>query len=430
MNRHWAPSFPDVIRRRWSAQPTLRNLAVCFGLLVFVLLLVLPSSETFACPFCGPAVTLGEQIFNVDASALVRRVSGVKGEDGNPGTTTLRVEQVLHLSSALAKQLVAGELVKLGTSGDKPPVVGDEIVIRQYYPPKKGAAYVIRGVDPENFVWGDRLMEISDETLAYVLKSPPMDAPKLERGRFFLQYLETEHAEIASDAFAEFAVMNYEDVHAIREELPREKLRSWIFDEQIPSSRLGLYGLMLGLCGEKTDAALLEKRILQRTGVYRNGIDGVIGGYLVLTGDEGMEFLDREILEKTDSSVREVLAAMQAMRFIWTYGEDCVGKPRLRAGMRELIDRPDVYALAIRDLARWQDWESLDQVVKLYGTKGYDGLTERIATIRYVIACSKSLPKGKQDAPPPHVLAARKHLEALRKKDPKAVKRAEGFFRI
>ena len=104
----------------------------------------------------------------------------------------------------------------------------------------------------------------------------------------------------------------------LRDKLPREKLRKWIFDEKIPSTRLGLYGLMLGLCGEKSDAALLEKRIIQRKGVYRNGIDGVIGGYLVLTGERGMEFVEREILANPKASDRELLAAMQAMRFLWT----------------------------------------------------------------------------------------------------------------
>lgn len=401
-----------------------RNLTI-----VAVLLLgFAATSAAWACPFCGTSVTLAEQIYKVDASAVVRRVSGVKGTEGKAGSTTVRVESVLHISEGLAKSLIFGDVEKPTAKGDKPPVVDDEIVIPRYYPPAKGTLYVIRGVDPERFVWGDRLIPMSEDVLKYVLASPPIDISRIKRGAYFLKFLEAETADIAQDAYAEFSVMPYEDVRALREKLPREKLRKWIFDEKIPSTRLGLYGLMLGLCGEKTDAVLLEKRILQRSGIYRNGIDGVIAGYLLLTGEQGMEFLEREILSNPKASNRELLAAMQAMRFLWTYGEGRVSKDRLRAAMRLLIARPEVIALAIRDLARWGDWSEMDRITGLYGTPDYDDLATKVAIARYVIAGTKAKPKGVKDNIPPHVIAARRHLETLREKDPKTIRRAEKFL--
>lgn len=384
------------------------------------------AATTVACPFCAPTDTLANQIFLVDATVVVKRVAGEEGQDGQPGTTTVRIERVLHISTALAKAFVVDQSAdaKLGAM---PPVVGDEIMIRRYYPPKEGAKYLLRGADPENLVWGDNMIEVDDEVIKYVMDAPPVDAPATKRGDYYLALLENKNQEIAQDAYAEFASMPYEDVASFRDRMPREKLRKWIFDEQIPGTRLGLYGLMLGLCGDDTDAALLEKKIRERASDFRLGIDGVMGGYLLLTGDRGLDFLETEVLKNKDIPSGELLAAMQAMRFMWTYGDGRVSKPRLRAAMRLLIDHPQHIDMAIRDLARWDDWDDMDRVVGLYGTTDYDDLTARVAIIKYVLAAINRKPtddeSGLQEK-------ARRHLADLRKKDPKIVQRAERFFDI
>ena len=50
--------------------------------------------------------------------------------------------------------------------------------------------------------------------------------------------------------------------------------------------------------------------------------------------------------------------------------------------------------------------------------------------MRYLLACTKDVPEGGSAEPPDHVADARRHIEMLRKKDPKTVRRAERFFSI
>jgi len=387
-------------------------------------LLLAVAAPVGACPFCVPSDTLSNQIYNSDAAVIVSRISGEEGEEGAFGTTLVRIERVLHISPALAKASVdesAAGVVKT-------PAVGDEVLVSRYYPPQKEMRYLLRGADPENFQWGDNLVEMSDELLKYVLQAPPPDVDPIKRAKYFLQFFEAENGEIASDAYGEFASIPYEAVVDLRERLPREKLRRWLFDDQVPGTRIGLYGMMLGLCGEKEDAALLEKKILEREREFRLGIDGVIGGYLLLTGDAGMDLLSAKVLEPDATPKGEVMSAMQAMRFMWTYGEDRVQKKKLRDAMRLLIDKPDHMDMAVRDLARWEDWSDMDQVVALYGTENYDDTTAKLAIVKYLLAAEKYEPEKPSQEALDIKAAAQKHLDTLRERDPKLVQRAERFF--
>ncbi len=403
-----------------------RGIIVC-GLMTAGLYALMTAVPVSGCPFCPRTETLSDQIFRIDASVIVRRVGGTEGKDGKPGTTTVRVERVLHISTELAKRHAGN-----GESSTTPkiplPVEGAEIVIDRYYAPQEDTLYLLRGADPESFRWGDNLIEVSPALIDYVLAAPSVDAPSLKRGGYYLQYLEADDPQIAQDAYAEFAMMPYADVAQFRDRLPREKLRRWIFDKQIPGTRLGLYGLMLGLCGDKSDAKLLEKKILKRESDIRLGVDGVMGGYLLLTGEKGMDLIEREILRKKDIPDGELLAAMQAIRFLWTYGDGRVSRERLKSSMRLMIDRPQVMDSAIRDLARWRDWTQMDRIVALYGAPEYDDLQVRLGIVKFLIAAVRDKPPKGETAQPEVKEAALKHIEALREKDPKNVQRAERFF--
>ncbi len=402
-----------------------RAALVVVAAILGTLLSIVPAA---ACPFCAPTETLANQVFLIDAAVVVERVSGEEGDEEQPGTTTVRVTQILHISDKLAKAFLKNEAA--GTrQGAAPPVVGQEIVVRRYYPPQEGAQYLLRGADPENLVWGDKLLEVTPEVLKYILDAPPPDAPASKRGAYFLPLLENENRTIAQDAFAEFGAMPYEDVAAFRGQMPREKLRKWIFDPEVPGAHLGLYGLMLGLCGEEQDVALLEKKIRERKSDFRLGIDGVMGGYLLLNGEKGLDFLEATILRNKDVPDGELLAAMQAMRFMWTYGDGRISKPRLRSAMRLVIDHPRHMDMAIRDLARWDDWSELDRIVALYGTEGYDDLAARVAIVQYVLTAVSRKP-AEDDSGENAALQekARRHLADLRETDPQIVQRAERFF--
>ena len=212
--------------------------------------------------------------------------------------------------------------------------------------------------------------------------------------------------------------------------MPREKIRKWITNRDTPATRLGLYGLLLGLSGTAKDAELMKKKIIEETDDFRLGIDGVISGYLLLTGAKGLDVVDNAKLKNKEVPFSETYAAMQALRFIWSYGEDNIDKERLRQSMRILLDRPELADLVIADLARWKDWSVQDRLMNLYGADEYNIPSIKRAVVRYMLVCSKDAPQGDAAETPDYVEDAKEHLETLRDKDPKTVREAERFFFI
>jgi hypothetical protein len=186
---------------------------------------------------------------------------------------------------------------------------------------------------------------------------------------------------------------------------------------------------MLGLCGDEEDAALMQAKIAENTENFRLGIEGVMGGYLLLTGESGLDAIEKSKLLSKDVPFSETYAAMQALRFMWTYGNGRISPERLRSSMRLLLDRPEVADLVVADLARWKDWSVQSRLMDLYGAEGYDIPSIKRSIIRYMIASTKDVsPGGGEQEPPPHVAQGVKYLQKLRDKDAKMVNESERLF--
>jgi hypothetical protein len=261
----------------------------------------------------------------------------------------------------------------------------------------------------------------------------------VKRLAYFLKYLENSDQMIGDDAFGEFANASYADVVQLAKELPREKLRTWLTSSTTSPGRVGLYGMMLGLCGTEDDARLMERKILEATEDFRLGIDGVMGGYLLLTGEKGLAVLDEKKLADKKAPFSETYAAMQALRFMWQYGDNKIDHDRLRQSMRILLDRPELADLVIADLARMKDWSVQDRLMELYEAEAYNIPSVKRAVVRFTLAAIKDVPKKEEsatgssvtataDEPPAHVVKAQKCLEELEKRDPKTVHEAKRFF--
>ena len=265
-------------------------------------------------------------------------------------------------------------------------------------------------------------------------QAPSAETATSKRLAYFVKFLEFSDPVIANDAFAEFANAPYKDVTLINQDLPREKLRKWIVSDDVPGTRLGLYGMMLGLCGDESDAQALKAKIVEKSEDFRLGIDGMMGGYLLLTGDEGLAVIDEHKLKDKSIPFSETFAAMQALRFMWTYGEGKISKDRLCQSMRILLDRPELADLVIADLGRWKDWSVQKKLMELYGAEEYNIPSIKRAIVRYMLSSAKDVPQGGPQGgaveEPPHAVSGRKHVAELRQKDPKTVAEAERFFQL
>jgi hypothetical protein len=86
----------------------------------------------------------------------------------------------------------------------------------------------------------------------------------------------------------------------------------------------------------------------------------------------------------------------------------------LLAGLRTMLDRPQLADLVIPDLARWEDWSAMNRLVDLFKNADEESSWVRVPVVKYLQACP--LPEAKT------------RLAELAKLDPEVVKRANTFF--
>ncbi|MFN0196369.1 MAG: hypothetical protein ACKVT0_06470 [Planctomycetaceae bacterium] len=424
-----------------SLQKILKLVVVSLGMLVPGT--ILSADVLHACPFCSaPSLTLSEQVAQSDVVILVQWTSAVKGTKEQSGTTTYEVLDVVRAPQAGA------------------PTKGEKIELVRFRAGKEGDMFMLFGTKSAKLEWGSPL-EVTEASYEYIKHSPSPELPTQKRLAYFLKYLEYPDLLVANDAYAEFANAPYHDIVPVAEHLPREKLRGWITDEKIQTSRLGLYGLLLGLCGNEDDAKLMESKITQPADDFRLGIDGIIGGYLLLTKETGLEVVEKSKLRDKTVPFSETYAAMQALRFMWQYGDNRISHDRLRQSMRILLDRTELADLVIADLSRWKDWDSQDRLYSLYGAEGYDIPSIKRAIVRFLLVSTKDIPKPKTEVSanatdpkpaagtpavepaktptskeanaqpvevPAHVTHGLELIAKIREKDPKTVSEVERFF--
>ncbi|MCH8828287.1 MAG: hypothetical protein IID45_01785 [Planctomycetes bacterium] len=357
---------------------------------------------------------MSNQLAAADAAFLVKWRSGRKKDDLRSGKTTFEILIVVKTDDVALKTGVKISLDKYihGKAGDL-----FLLTVTKIHKRKKRYAAVL--VTLANF--------------RYIVQVPPPD-PKQKPGKrlgYFLKFLDSTDPLIASDSHLEFRRASFAEIKALAKRLPREKLRRWLRDSKTPQTRIGLYGLMLGVCGNADDAKLLKRIILARTGDFRLGIDGVISGYLMLTGPKGLDLIDRNKLKYRKTPFSETYAAMLALRFVWTIAGDKIGKERLRQSMRLFLTRPELADLAIGDLRRWKDWSLQDRLMRLYDDEKFDTPAIKRAIVRFMLAGAADVKKGTPVSKlPKHVVKAKANLATLQKKDPKIFRDAKRNFYV
>ncbi|HLJ10576.1 MAG TPA: hypothetical protein VKU82_05275 [Planctomycetaceae bacterium] len=371
---------------------------------------LIPAGASLACPICGqPTVTLTERLARADAALLVEWVSAQAAPAPSPGETIYEIVEVQRDSKGIWKR-------------------GERLAVSRFTQGKSGNLYLLLGKKDDRgaIKWDEMPLAVSETIYQYVLQAPTPETAADKRLSYFLKFLEFPDLTIANDAFAEFANAPTKDIFALAGKLPKDKIRRWLADPKTPITRQSGYGLMLGLCGGPDDAQFLKQRIASSDPERQIRIEGVIVGYLLLAGEKGLATIEKTRFADKNAEEGDSLAAVQALRYYWTYGDGKIPPGRLMAALRLLIDRPSLAETAIIDLARWKDWSLHERLMQLYGTSGYNAESTRKAIIRYMIASTKDVPAGAEQ--PPHVLAGRKCLDELRRRDPKLVANTEKYF--
>jgi hypothetical protein len=181
----------------------------------------------------------------------------------------------------------------------------------------------------------------------------------------------------------------------------------------VPQSRKGFYGLAIALSASESQrdstARFLRGLIMAPADDFRGGFDGVLGGYLLLDGQRGLDLIESRYLADPAAADGDVRHALTALRFYHEFGR-AIPAERLAGAAARLLSRDEFAEAAITDLARWQAWDLLEQVVAVYGREA-SGARARRAVVGYLLACP-----GEQ---------GKTALALLRSRDPQGVAAAE-----
>jgi hypothetical protein len=366
---------------------------------VAAIILVAGTANTAAaCPFClaieptlaqrrdsATAVALGEAAGRADGKSQEYRLHTIF-----KGPPELKKRGSIEAGSPAAKE---GRLAILFATAGEPQV---------------------REVDR----WDWSTAFANEALLGYFAAAPDLRQPPARRLAYFAGYLEHADRDIARDAYLEFAHAPYEDVLAVADKFDFSAVRRWLASERVPDERKGFYGLVLGMAKRDSDRAdnraLLKRLILQDRSDFRAGFDGMLAGFLMLSGKEGLEQVAARYLTSSAARHGDVRHAMSALRFYYEYGpgelRDVVAR-----GVAPLVERPEFAAAAIIDLARWQRWEAIERVAAVYSRPRSDGPTRR-AVVAFLNACPQQ--------------AAAAAMERLRKEDPSGVEAIEKALQL
>ncbi len=372
-------------------------------------------SNAFACPLCGPATpSLTEQISSFETVVLVKFLEGEKPDRTQEfsGTTQFEVVEIVKDESETLNRAMT-------------------VSLNRYRHAEPGALVLFMGNQIEGAMKWDTLLDMSPVSFKYLKNAPGEEVPTTQRLVYFLNFLEHPDPVIAADAFSEFAIAPYREIAPLNHLMQPTKLREWLENPKEPAERfvrLGLFGLMLGLSGTEKDADFLKTLVVNPTEDYQFGIDGMTAGYLMLTGEEGLAILEKELLENPDIDRVRIFPIMEALRFVWSYEGDRFSKQKLRKSMRVIAKRPELADLAIIDLARWKDWDAMDEIVSLYGKGEYDVPAIKRAILRFLMTAEKSSPRSAEGENPSHVVKAQGFLKKIRELDPKTYQAAQRYF--
>jgi hypothetical protein len=343
-----------------------------------------------ACPFCSAAMaTLGQEIAGADGAVIAELIKPMPAAtdpaagpvDPTMAAATFRIVKVLRGEEKLAgaKEI---EVVYFGEDA----------------PDKKFLITGIAAITPDKIEWTTPV-PLSPRAVEYVEKLPTLPETGVERIAFFQEHLEDEDPLLAQDSYDEFARAPYADVIAIGPRMHRDRLLQWIKDPTVGPSGRRLYLTMLGICGQPEDITMLEEFLnydyqitkpgiiaaIGTTGVLgapigtglideaihaderrkKESLDALIACYIKLKGPSALELVNEKFLGNPTVEYKHLHSAIMALRF---HGEetDVIPREQLLDSMRLALDHKEFADQVIPDLTRWEDWDVMPRLVKMF----------------------------------------------------------------
>jgi hypothetical protein len=403
---------------------TLRTLAR--GILVAAAAALCFPAAAAACPFCtAQGQTLSGEVNQADFIVLGTLKNAKRDpEDFTRGTTELHIDTVIKPHEYLAgkKVLILPRYVPSDADAEDNKFL---VFCSVYAGTTETTATALVSSLALGNVGGYQLDAYRGEPAKADSKLPEYlkgalavrEGTTAERLKYFFEYLDSPELVVSSDAYMEFGNSDYKDVRELAEKLPGDRVMNWLRDPQTPGSRYGLYGLLIGHCGKKEDAAELRKLLDDPAKVYSSGLDGMIAGYVMLDPEAGWDYLLNLLRdEKNEFPVR--YAGLKVLRFFWEYRPDVISKDQVLEGMKVLVTQSDLADLPIEDLRKWEQWQLTEFVLENGKKESHHAIPiVRRAVLRFALSA------------PANNKAATEYVEQARKTDPERVKLVEEMLR-
>ncbi|MGL6072704.1 MAG: hypothetical protein ACRC8S_00955 [Fimbriiglobus sp.] len=380
------------------------------------------ASASLACPFCSATgATLSSEIADATFIIIGNAVNARRDpNDFNKSSTDIIIETIVKNDEYLKdkKQLTLPRYIPLDEkTKSQRMIIFCKLHTPSYYTSASAVTGAMLLADPRTVVLdayrGEQLE--SNTKLGEYLKGAiaSREKPMAERLRYFFEYLDAQEFLISSDAMNEFAYADYKDVRAMAEKLPAKKVLGWLKDPSTSPTRLGLYGLFIGHCGKKEDAAAIRTMLDQPETLQVQGLDGILAAYVMLDPVVGWEYVN-QLLKEPEASFQTRYSILRVYRFFWESRQDIVGKDAILQGLLKLVDQPDIGDLPMEDLRKWERWELTDKILSY--TKSADHMKAKIvqrSILRFALAA------------PAEQKAAKEYVEQIRREDPDRVKYVE-----
>jgi hypothetical protein len=340
--------------------------------LVSVLLVPFP---VWACSFCGPPSgrsTLREELAKAHAVLFGTLKNPQLGSDPRTGTTEFHVTGALKPHAVVEKRAMIVLPKYLPTAAGS---TGEAVV---FFADRNGQPDALR-TQTSNPALNTYLNGLA--------KLDPLDVTA--RLKYAFDHLDAADETVSGDAFLEFAKAGDADVLKAKAAYDPAKLRTMLRNPILPGSRLGVFAMLLGLCGERNDAALINDQIRGKlTERTIAALGGILTGIVLLDADAGWKAVGQFLTESQHNyAVR--LSAFSTVRYLQV-NRTKESKAPILAIYRELLDDRDLADQAIEDLRRWKWWDHTATILNLTDKPDFQAKLMRNAILRYALSCPEA----------------------------------------
>ena len=235
------------------------------------------------------------------------------------------------------------------------------------------------------------------------------------RWKFYFERLDAADAAVAADAFLEFAKAPDAEIAKAKPLYSAAKLRRLLTNSDVPADRLGVFALMLGLCGTADDEAFFEKALTAPLSERVQGnLGGMLAGLSLLNPNAGWAKIEAWAAD-AKRPYAERLSAVGTMHYFQTVMPVESKSPALKV-LRKLLAAPELADIAVEDLRRWGWWDETKMVLDLWTKPTHGSRLIRRAVVQYALAC-----------PAPECKA---FVDGVRKTDAKLVATVEELLQI